>query len=569
MAKYDVGVNLQQGQVSGAIVGISTGISALMGNFERGPLQKATLVTSFAQFQRIFGAKPATNASSWYSVQAFFKKVGAGQLYVVRVASSTAAKATVTLQDRQGTPANTLKVEAKSEGSWGNGLAVKILDDSILATTLAANVSSGATSAVLTSVGGLEVGSDIELDNGTQQEQVRITQIDAANKTVYWTGGLTNAYSSADDVKSLEFKIEVYDRSKLIETLTGLSMNDAVTFFCETKVDSDYITVTDLKTTDTGYTDLPAVTASAQALSAGADGLTDVIGTDYEGSAANKTGVYALDAVSDLFRFCCPDPLLSDADTEAALKSLYQAALDYANTRQTVMFYADVPYSKTVAEAVTFAASFEGQRIAMFWPWLNTGNESVPVWIPPSAAVMGTAVDKDARRGVHKSIGNEQLAGVAGLEYPISVGEHRTLDDGKINGIRAFAGRGTLVYNDSTLSASADMQALGVAEQWAFIGRSLELALTDSVFEPHNPQTWKSTVRRIRNFLNEQVRRGAITPTAAVPEGFVIKMDDDNNPQSEIAQGIANIEIGYVPTGRMKYIVITLTADSTGATITS
>ena len=458
-------------------------------------------------------------------------------------------------------PANTLKVDAKSEGAWGNNLAADIDDYNILSTTPATDINSSATSGKLTSIGGLEVGSDIELDNGTQQEQVRIIQIDAAINTVYWTGGLTNSYPAATStVVSMEFSIKVYYKGVLIETIDGLSMNDEVSFFCEKVVSSDNISVTDLKDTDTDYQDLPAVTSSPEALTSGADGLSDVVEDDYKGSQGDKTGKYAFDAVSDLFRFCCPNPILTDADPAAALLSLTQDLLDYANSRKTVEFYADIPYDKSVAEAVTFRNNFEGWRVNFFWPWGKAIENSLPLWVPPSSLVMGIAVEKDFRRGVHKNIGNEGMPYIIDLEYHLSVPEGETLNDAGINTIRAFSGEGIRTYGGRTCSAVTAWRFLHYAELWSYIGRSLERALRDVVFEPNDPSLWKTVIRRTNAFMLNEQRKGAV-------QEFAIKMDADNNPDDQVALGIARLDLEYVPTGTVEKMVITLTSSPMGLSI--
>lgn len=558
---YNVGVNLIEGQAVSPIEGVTTAVSGIIGTFERGPLNEATLVTSMAHFERIFGSKPAAGSTSWYSVKGFFAKIGTGSLYIIRVASDTAAKATKTFQDRQGAPANTLKIDAKSEGTWGNNLAPDIDDYNILSTTPTTDIAIAATSGKLTSIGGLEVGSDIELDNGAQQEQVRIIQIDAATNTVYWTGGLTNGYPAVSStVVSMEFSIKVYYKGVLIETIDGLSMNDDVSFFCEKVVSSDNISVTDLKDTDTDYQDLPAVTSSPEALTGGADGLDDVDADDYKGSQGSKTGKYAFDTVSDLFRFCCPNPILTDADPAAALLSLTQDLLDYANSRKTVEFYADIPYDKSIAEAVTFRNNFEGWRVNGFHPWGLAWENQLPVAIPPSSLVIGAAVERDFRRGVHKNIGNETIPYIYDLVYHMDDTEHGVLNDAGINVLRAFAGEGIRTYGGRTFSAVTAWRFLHYAELWMFIGRSLERALRDVVFEPNDPSLWKTVIRRTNAFMLNEQRKGAV-------QEFAIKMDADNNPNNQVALGIARLDLEYVPTGTVEKMVITLTSSPMGLSV--
>lgn len=567
MSNYNVGVNLVEGIGSSPIEGISTAISALLGTFERGPLHKAVLVSSMAQFQRIFGSVPAPGSTSYYSVKAFFRKVGSGPLYIVRVASDTAAKAFYNFAD--GAVADTLKIEAKSEGIWGNKLSVAIAADSILSTKPASDVAISATSAVLVSVEGLEVGSDIEFDNTTNQEYVRIDAINATTNTVTWTGGLTNAYPAATStVISMEFKATLYTSGVLTEEHAGLGMNPDTSFFVEKKLISDYITGEDIKAVkDNTYEDLPAAIA-ATALASGADGLSDVVGDDYSGTQVNKTGIYALDSIEDLFRFCCPNPLLTDAEIPAAYITLVQNLLDYANARVTVMYYADTPYDGSVANTKTFGEGFVGRRLVMYWPWLKVVESGLDKWLPPSSFVMGIAVEKDYRRGVHKNPGNEILAYATDLEYPVAIAEGETLNNAGINTIRKFAGRGIRTYGGRTRSAVTVWRFIHYSELWNYIGRSLAIATQNVPFEPHDSFLWKSVIRRVTAFLANEHRKGSLFD-ASNPTGipYTVIMDESNNPPDQVALGIANVRIEYVPTGTAEKFVIDLTSSPAGLTL--
>lgn len=83
------------------IEGVSTSTGGFLGYAERGPLNTPALVTSFAQFQSVFGGflpaeKDGTDLSQirWlaYAVSAFFEN-GGKRVYVTRVASGSAAAA--------------------------------------------------------------------------------------------------------------------------------------------------------------------------------------------------------------------------------------------------------------------------------------------------------------------------------------------------------------------------------------------------------------------------------------------------------------------------------------------
>ncbi|MDH3285509.1 MAG: phage tail protein, partial [Acidobacteriota bacterium] len=109
------------------IEGVGTTTGAFLGIASRGALNGPRLVTNWTQFQKHFESYRRDSFLA-YAVNGFFLN-GGRRCYVVRVASATAAIASVTLQDREGvTPLDTLLVQALNEGEWGNALAVDVAD---------------------------------------------------------------------------------------------------------------------------------------------------------------------------------------------------------------------------------------------------------------------------------------------------------------------------------------------------------------------------------------------------------------------------------------------------------
>lgn len=552
------GVNIVEGVTASTVEGIATNRSAIIGNFLKGPVNVATLVTTMTEFERVFGTKPATGTTGYYSVAAFFAKLGSAPLWVVRIASSSAAQSTLTIVDRQGTPASTLQVDALYEGADGDYTSVAVADDNILSTIPSANIDAAATSASLQSIGGLEVGTWVEFDNGTQQEQRQITGIDVANKQITWATGLTYAYTTANgSVISQEFKLLVYYKNNLVETWEGLSMVDDVTFHIEKIVNdnSNYVVVTDLKASDAGFTDMPAVTAKT-ALAGGADGLSDVVGSDYEGSASLGTGIYALDGIENLFRICCPNPKLTDVDAAAAYKQLVQKLLDYADSRVKMEVYVDIPYGTAEADAITWRAAYEGRRITGFYPWggisLSTGTE----YLPFSSGVMGAAVRKDNDRGVHKNIGNEVLGYYTVLEKSVSTANSELLNDAGINTVELKNGS-IRVWGGRTFSAATAWRFLHYSEYWNYLAMTLEAGLQNIIFEPNDAGLWKRVTRILTNLLNNEKVSGAIT-------AFTVVCDETINPQDQVALGKLKATIDYVPVGTAEKFEVVLTSSPSG-----
>ncbi len=114
-----------------AIEGASTSTAAFIGVAERGPVGVATLVTSLADYRRIFGGF-LSNSFLSYAVLHFFDN-GGKKCYIVRVAAGKPAASSITLVDReldvQAEPS--LTISAANPGKWGNDLDIAVQDSTV------------------------------------------------------------------------------------------------------------------------------------------------------------------------------------------------------------------------------------------------------------------------------------------------------------------------------------------------------------------------------------------------------------------------------------------------------
>lgn len=92
-------------------------IGAFIGANDRGPLTP-TLVTSWSDYVNNFGTWNTTASNDLPLAVYMFFANGGRQAYITRVVGSGAAKASRTLQDRAGSPADTLTLTAVNEGAW-------------------------------------------------------------------------------------------------------------------------------------------------------------------------------------------------------------------------------------------------------------------------------------------------------------------------------------------------------------------------------------------------------------------------------------------------------------------
>lgn len=110
------------------VTGDGASVAAFVAPNGRGPTTP-TRVESWTQFVKLFGGFDTANGSVRlpHAVFSYFAN-GGRVVYPVRALGTGAAKATRTLQDRDGAPANTLDVEAINEGAWGNSVYIDIVD---------------------------------------------------------------------------------------------------------------------------------------------------------------------------------------------------------------------------------------------------------------------------------------------------------------------------------------------------------------------------------------------------------------------------------------------------------
>src|SRR5215218_1381612 len=103
------------------ITGVSTSVTAFIGAAKRGPINKATRILGFADYERLFGGLTSASEMS-YAVRQFFLN-GGSEAWVVRLAKN-ALPAGRQLKGAGGP--NVLTLTARDEGLAGNDIEVRV-----------------------------------------------------------------------------------------------------------------------------------------------------------------------------------------------------------------------------------------------------------------------------------------------------------------------------------------------------------------------------------------------------------------------------------------------------------
>ncbi len=648
------------------IEGVSTSVAAFIGVTARGPISKATLVTSMAEFVQIFGgAIPIIVGSQeryvYYAVRHFFQE-GGTTCYVVRtvgytdVNDASSVNAVSAFNDFAGfqldgttSVPGALHVAAINEGLWGQSMDVQVESASRFSLLLAESVTVGAnTTITLKENSDVVVGSVLYL---VEQVTGVVKSVDIAGKAITFRPGLTaeagptlsasildNVAVFSPDMKFMsaanvsatvavtsttdsaaigldsvnrisgaplragdllnfsrgasamvvvtkvsekvlpgpetammvefasatlpafdlthtrvyarDFDLVVRDRASaaLLETHTHLSLIN------ENR--RDY--VNDRLAVGSGASKLIRANEAAgtaaivaqdtqfTALGGGNDGLSTFGDDDLIGSPVTGTGLFALDAVTDVSLLVIPSSPIA----------VTQAAIAYCEDRRDLFFIMDLPGASL--DPAAYVANLSSSYAAIYYPWIYDDDPATgkPVLLPPSGAVAGSYAQTDTTRGVHKApagVDNGYLNSATAIQRIVTKAETDILYQKRVNVIRKFP-EGILIWGTRTLSAEPAWRYVNVRRLFIFLERSIERGLQWVVFEPNDYGLWKSVKRNVSAFLRVQWEEGKLVGTTE-ERAFFVRCDEITNPRDTVDVGQVIAEIGVAPSKPAEFVV--------------
>lgn len=182
--------------------------------------------------------------------------------------------------------------------------------------------------------------------------------------------------------------------------------------------------------------------------------------------------------------------------------------------------------------------------------------------LPPSGAVAGIYAYMDNSRGVWKAPANTSLSSVVEPVVKLDARDQENLnvdvDAGKsINAIRAFAGKGTLVWGARTLAGNDnEWRYISVRRFYNMAEESIKKSTYWAIFEPNDANTWVRVRSMIENYLTQQWRDGALAG-AKPDEAFFVKvgLGVTMTPQ-DVLEGRMFVEIGMAVVRPAEFIIL-------------
>lgn len=491
------------------IAGVSTSDTAFVDFFKKGPVDDPVRITSFGDFERIFGGLDSRSAAS-YAIQQYYLN-GGSVAFVVRVAAGTTGTASVTLTD--GTN-NTLAVDASSPGAWANNR---------IRVSLPAGAPAGQFNLTIEEV----VGND-------------------PNPVVLNT---ENYFNLSMDRNSARYALTVVNAASTLVRLRRLSPDNDL----------------DAPTT------VPAAPGNRTAGGLDGDDPTDTTWRATSGAGAltgvpgSKTGIYALDKIAPfVFNLLCI-PAAADLE-EADMRAVYTAANTYVESKRAFLLV-DIPSSVTTpASMVTWQSANStvgGKNAAVYFPRLMVPDAlrgSTPTNMASSGTMAGVYARTDAQRGIWKApAGTEAVLRNGSVAYKMTDGENGSLNPLGLNALRSFPVYGDVSWGARTMDG-ADQKAseykyVPVRRLALYLEESLYQGLKWVVFEPNDEPLWAQIRLNVGAFMNSLFRQGAFQGTTA-RDAYFVKCDRETTTQNDIDRGIVNIVVGFAPLKPAEFVVI-------------
>ena len=273
--------------------------------------------------------------------------------------------------------------------------------------------------------------------------------------------------------------------------------------------------------------------------------------TDYDiiGSAAQGTGLFALDA-ADAFNFLCIPPLTREADVGA---STLLVANRFCRERRAILFV-DPPLAwDSAAKAIAGMRHWAqpSDSACMFFPRLLgydklRGRFEV---FAPSGAIAGTLSRASEHWPVWTSACGDDAIVRPGLRQACNVddGQRARLAAVGVNTVQAVRRPGRDGNRACTLAgpgaAFADWRSLAAKRLALLVVNSIERGTRWMVFEPNEPPTWRRATQQLREFMTTLEERGAFAEREPGDRWFVL-CDERVNLERHREQGIVNLLFG-------------------------
>jgi len=452
---------------------------------------------------------------------------------------------------------------------YGNKLAFSWINGDRFKTTMAANSLAGATSLLLTSISDIRIGDVLRI--GSVPEYVKVLTIDETLKAV-GCAATTNAFTAADDVAAIGFKISVFKKNrrgllnevKLPQSTRWLSLEPQnIEFYIGNQFkDHPLINITDSNSSSAVLFDKYPADITKRMLTGGSDGTAPSSSADWN------------DLLASFDSF--PIRLLGNADS--TVSGVNVAGEAYCTERlDTPVWISNITKDLTKDELITVGNGFQRSdqvQAVLSYGWRNVsdpiGDGANPVIrIPNIGGVMGNWIKTFYRLGFHRVPAGEDSPMSGYVDTPNLPEDSWSEDDrtdllaAGINLIQARPGKGVLLRSFRTLSTNVG----ALFGHYLIMQNFFKISTVESLSQAENRPNKLSKLKEYGQKINDfgyKCWQGSF-PFGIDPEGafgsfkkedgtdstfadvFIVQADEFNNDQAAINVGEGDIATRFYP----------------------
>jgi phage tail sheath protein FI len=217
--------------------------------------------------------------------------------------------------------------------------------------------------------------------------------------------------------------------------------------------------------------------------------------------------------------------------------------------------------SDPVADVAELERWLEANFVAYRSILVGVRNSST-VTCPPSGAVTGAYVAMDHQRGVWKAPANVPLSGVIAPVATFDANQLAALNvdpsTGKsINAIRAFAGKGVLIWGARTLAGNDnEWRYVSVRRLFILVEESIKKSTQWVVFQPNDANIWNKVRGMIDDYLMQKWRDGAIQGLKPEQAFFVQCGLGHTMTALDVLEGRLTVEVGLAVVRPAEFIIL-------------
>ena len=257
-------------------------------------------------------------------------------------------------------------------------------------------------------------------------------------------------------------------------------------------------------------------------------------------------------------------------DTESLTENIYEGAANDTQRFTKGKPYFDALYERmlnlleVIETSAQDAVADEEDKLksTTVYQRVLTKINNTPLEMPPSGAVAGIYARVDKTRGVWKAPANVVVSNILGPSVKIDDKDQEDLNvdptSGKsVNAIRAFTGKGTLVWGARTLAGNDnEWRYVPVRRFFNMVEESVKKSTAWAVFEPNDANLWVKVKAMIENYLTTLWRQGALAGSTA-DQAFYVKVGLDETMTSlDILEGRMIVEIGMAAVRPAEFIIL-------------